>query len=395
MFLLAGSGVSMFGARSGALIYPLLALTLGGSAAAAGLIGFAAAAPSILFFLAAGSVADHRDKRAVLLGCQVGRCVTVSVFVILLVLARPGLFVVGMIAFAGGSFQAFYSVAERSIVPEIVSREQLTGALGRNETRNSMAALLGRPVGGFLFGLGQAVPFLAESLSYAFSVATLMLMPKQATAAGTVGTRTARDALRDITAGLQWLARHSFPSGILVLFTAGTLLANAATMVLLVSAHESGMSSAGVGVLVTGPGIGGVAGGIIAPYFQRRFGTVLIPAQMCCWTVAFIIVLIDTSSYTVFAAMIMVGFTGAVGNVSFMSYLVAAVPKPLFTQVISVDLLGETVAVAAAPLLGGLLISSLDADASFTVLSIAIFLISALILFLYLRNRRDLTSAGQ
>src|SRR4029453_15552648 len=80
------------------------------------------------------------------------------------------------VSFIEGSLYVFHSLAEPAAVRNIVHPRHLPVALSQIEARERGAALLGQPLGGFLFHLGRAVPFLADTLSYLASLAALLLI---------------------------------------------------------------------------------------------------------------------------------------------------------------------------------------------------------------------------
>jgi hypothetical protein len=61
-------------------------------------------------------------------------------------------------------------------VRAVVLRRQLPAAYGAQEARASAVGLAGPPIGGVLFALGRAVPFVVDAFSYAFSSLSLLLM---------------------------------------------------------------------------------------------------------------------------------------------------------------------------------------------------------------------------
>src|SRR5262245_39702938 len=68
-----GSAVSAVGSRVSSVAYPLLVLALTGSAADAGLVGFTATVPYLLFQLPAGALVDRWNRRWVMIACDIGR----------------------------------------------------------------------------------------------------------------------------------------------------------------------------------------------------------------------------------------------------------------------------------------------------------------------------------
>ena len=59
--------------------------------------------------------------------------------------------------------------AELSAVRTVVTREQLPTALSQNQARQHVAALVGAPIGGVLYGVARWLPFAVDTVSYAIS----------------------------------------------------------------------------------------------------------------------------------------------------------------------------------------------------------------------------------
>src|SRR5256885_983490 len=78
----------------------------------------------------------------------------------------------GVVAGMGASFATFRA-AEAAALPRLVGNDQLSRAVLLNQARGYSAGLLGPPLGGLLFSLGQAVPFLTNAAGYLFSLLTI------------------------------------------------------------------------------------------------------------------------------------------------------------------------------------------------------------------------------
>src|SRR5713226_4457719 len=172
--LLCGSSVSMLGSRMSAIAYPLLVLALTGSPMDAGWAGFAAVAPSILVYLPAGALVDRWNPRRVMLVSELSRGAAITFIVVALMAQRPSVVVLVLAIAVEEILEVFSVLAERRIVPSLVKPAQTASALARSEARSHMVILIGRPLGGLLFGLGRVLPFAADALSFTFSVGALL-----------------------------------------------------------------------------------------------------------------------------------------------------------------------------------------------------------------------------
>jgi MFS family permease len=70
LWLWSGQAVSVLGSQISAVAYPLLVLAMTGPAAKAGVAGFAAGLPYLLFPLLAGAVADRWNRKRIMICCD-------------------------------------------------------------------------------------------------------------------------------------------------------------------------------------------------------------------------------------------------------------------------------------------------------------------------------------
>jgi hypothetical protein len=173
LLLLSGSTVSMLGSRVTAIAYPLLVLAITGSPLAAGCSTFLVIAPSALIYLPAGVLVDRWDPRRVMFASELGRFAAVAVIVAVIVLGSPSLILLIVAAATEQTLEVFPILAERRFALSLVDRDRATSALVHSETRSHLVVMLGRPIGAFLFGLGQVVPFCVDSVSFVVSMTAL------------------------------------------------------------------------------------------------------------------------------------------------------------------------------------------------------------------------------
>ena len=168
--------VSSGGSQITAIAYPLLVLSLTGSSAKAGLVAFARLLPSALFALPAGLAADRWNRRRVMLGAHVTRSVAVGTLGLLIVADEIVFWVIPIVAFVEGVGSAFYGAAQAGALRAVVPQKQLPAAVSVVTGREAVVIVAAPPVGGALFGVARALPFLVHAMSYAVSTVLLLLM---------------------------------------------------------------------------------------------------------------------------------------------------------------------------------------------------------------------------
>ena len=176
VLLQAGQLLSEVGTQSAAIAYPLLVLAVTGSAAKAGVVGFARALSLTLFALPAGVVADRWNRRRLMIAADAVRVLAVGGLAAAIVLDRLDFWVIPLVAFVEGGGAALFAAAQAGALRAVVPVRQLPGAAGARRAGWRRSGLVGPPLGGALFGVARALPFLVDAVSYAFSTVSLLAM---------------------------------------------------------------------------------------------------------------------------------------------------------------------------------------------------------------------------
>lgn len=264
LLLWSGQALSELGSQVSVVAYPLLVLAVTGSPAKAGVVGFARTLPIALLALPAGAVADRVNRKRLMVACDSIRALALAAIPISLAAGGVSYALIVAVAFVDGSGFVVSYVTERGVLRQLVASHQLPEAVARNESRTFAAMLAGPPVGGVLFGLGRAIPFLADAISYAASTATMLLIRSD--------FQEARDATRpsDIWEGVRWIWQTPFFRVCALLFAGTNPVFTGVYLLVVVLAKEHGASSSLVGVMLGIAAAGGFLGALLAPWLQRR-----------------------------------------------------------------------------------------------------------------------------
>jgi MFS family permease len=371
--LLAGSSVSMLGSRVSAIAYPLLALTLTRSPLAAGWTCFAATAPSVVFYIPAGALIDRWDARRAMLTCEFLRGVAIGCLVVLLVSQHLTVTLLIELAVVEEILEVFSHLAERRIVRSLVDPGKAATALAQNEARTHAVVMLGRPVGAALFGAEPFLPFLLDAATFVVSTATLVPIRYRKSEYAELAAATP-NLSQEIREGFHWLrADHFFFRSIFR--TAGTtLIFQALVIIFLGEASQQHLAKFAIGAILAASGLGGVFGSMLTTFLSRKFKPkTLFDMQLSIWALTFLALALSGGTPVIFLAigMIVLGFTGAIGNIALDSYIVETVPENILARVLSVERLTSFAALAIGALLGGFLFN--EAAAQFGIASLFIF----------------------
>ncbi|GAB2868658.1 hypothetical protein GCM10022221_82050 [Actinocorallia aurea] len=332
--LWAGSAAAHLGRTGTSTALPLLALGLTGSPSAAGWAAACATLPHILAHAPAGRLSDRVDQRLIMLWSQSLRFVfALSGAGALLLLERPPLWGLLLLAVFDGTAAAFYTVAEQTALPRVVPTKNLDAAVSRNELRLHLSLLLGRPLGGLLYGTGRAVPYVADALAGAASLCALVLIRPLAsrTRHGDRPPGTLREAVMFV-----WSDR--FQRRAVALCAATNALFQGFLLMLLVLAERQGAPPFQIGVLIAASGVGGAVGSAVAPRWADRLGPA-VPA-VCAWGWAALVLLVAVvhRQEAGMAAWAGIGLLGSLMNVAATAHRCRNTPA---------DLLGKTTGVSA------------------------------------------------
>ena len=368
--LWTGQAVSMLGSRVSTLAYPFLILSLGYSPAAAGVVGFIATLPYLLFQLPAGVWVDRVDRKRLMIRCDLVRGGALAILAVSVAVGWAEVWQIAVVAFLEGAMFVVFTAAERSAIANVVPAEQLTDAFSLNEARTRAAGMLGAPLGGFLFGLGRVVPFAFDAVSYLASVVTLLLIKAEFQQAP--GAREDRHFRRELTEGLSWLRDYRFFLDSTVSVSLGNLVIRANQLLIIVLATRQGIAPALVGIMLATAGAGGVLGSMVAPWFERALSPRnVVLGSTVAWAVLFPLFTGTTNPFVFGFAWGAAAFVGAVWNVVLGAYQLSVLPDELRGRVSSIGNLFAYGSFAAGSLLSGALISTTGTDGATWILRIA------------------------
>lgn len=178
LLLWSGGTVSDLGTAVSTLVLPLIAVrTLDASTFQVALLGVMLRVPFLVLALPAGVIVDRMGRRSLMVWCDVGRMLAIGSIPLVSLFGGVSMWQLVVAALAVGSFRVFFDVADQSFLPTLLPREQLADGNGKLRATETMADALGPSLGAALAGLlGAARAIAADSVSYALSVVSLLLI---------------------------------------------------------------------------------------------------------------------------------------------------------------------------------------------------------------------------
>jgi MFS family permease len=149
LLFLAGT-VFYFGAMVTYVAVPFQVYTLTGSNFAVGAIGLAELGPILVFGLYGGALADHVDRRRLLIGTGVGQAAFTALLAVNAFRDDPDVWVVFVVAVALASCAALQRPSREALLPRTVAHDQLPAANALSSLGTQAGLLAGPAVGGLL-----------------------------------------------------------------------------------------------------------------------------------------------------------------------------------------------------------------------------------------------------
>jgi MFS family permease len=377
--LMAGSLISMLGSRISTVAFPMLVLDLYNSPFFTGLVAFAAIAPSMLAYVPAGVLVDRWNPRRVMLFSELLRGLTVASVVIALLVfgGRVNIAFLILAMVAEEILEIFSVLAERRYLSGLMEREKIASRQAYIEVRAHAVVLAGRPIGPFLFGLQPILPFLADMVSFIASITSLLVVRRNDEPVRARQRLSLRQLTEDIIEGLSWLRNDRRSWITIILMAATSLVAQALILMLLAQAHDRHLSTIAIGIVLAASGAGGAVGSLCFRLLPDGLRGFWLPIQMLLWSVT--LALLWTAGGLPAAwsavAMFVLGFSGAIGNIEFGSYLVSRVADNMIAKVTAIGQMLAIGSCALGPVLGGYVIQRYGAKDAVVVLCVIVLLL--------------------
>lgn len=360
---------------------PWLLLSLGASSFLIGLDSFAMGAPVFLLTLVGGALADGADRRHVIALFQSIQMLCPTLIVVLLLTHGVQPWIIIALSLVIGITDALSMPSFQTIVPSIVSREQLPTGIALNTTQLNLSRILGPTVAGLLMAsVGAAGAFAVSAASYVpFILIALWILPRGAPAAAAhhgLEFRQLGTAVREV---VRSAAMRSAISTVLV---TSLLTAPLITFAPVLVKQEFQGAATHFSLVVGSFGAGGLVGALgllsIDPKRDRR--------PLACWMAILyaalvVIVALDRWFWALPMLFALAGAAMTASNTSANTLLLSSAPQQLRGRAISVYMLAFR---------GGTSLGALITGASVSLLGVrtALCVNGVLALLVHLANAR-------
>jgi len=305
-FYLGSIGAAL-GYTMQATISAWLMATLTTSALMVALVQSASTAPTLLFGLFAGTLADIVDRRRVIIVTQV------LLFAASLILGSAALFgIIGpatllFLTFLVGAGFTFYLPAQQASINELVSRAELSRAVALGSVAFNVARALGPALAG---AIAAALSSGSALVVGAFFFVPMFVAMRRTRPPEVALPGVPERLLSGVMIGLRYV-RHSLPMRALIIRNLAFSVCASAFWALLpvIARDQLGLGAGGFGLLSASFGIGAIVGAISIPgLLQRQSMNKVVTSGGVLWALAMYVVALTVDTWL---ALVGAGCAGA------------------------------------------------------------------------------------
>lgn len=332
----SGSFASNIGKWMQNVILGAYAYELTGSALFVSLVYVAQLGPMLLLSILGGALADLVDRRRLLLIAQVEQAAASVVLAVLVLAGDPPRAALLAVVAAIGIGNAINAPAYTAVLPLLVGRRDMAGAIALNSTQMNASRVIGPALAGLALPLiGAAGVFFVNAGTYAFVIAALLVIRLPATEPDPTGAK----GWRRLVAGLTIARRGPLVRRCLITMSLFSLLCLPFIgQMPTLAARNLGMDveSTAYGLLYACFGLGGVTGAISVGTFLARFDRMrTVRAGLLAFAVALTTFALLRSPGPAYAVVAVVGFCYMSTVVSLSTILQEHIPDSVRGRVMA------------------------------------------------------------
>jgi len=379
LLLWSGQAISSIGSQLSQFALPLFVLALTGSPVWAGVAGGLRTIPYLFLSLPAGALADRWNRKWIMLVCDSVRAICLASIPIAAFTGSLSMLQLCLVSLLEGTCFVFFNVAEVACLPRMLAKEQLTAAASLHETTDNISYTLGPFLGGILFGIGRALPFLFDAVSYSISVVSLFFIKKDFQEQRTEPTR---NVWAEIHEGLLWLWRHPLLRFVAFLSFMGMFMDFGTVLLVIVIATKLHAEASAIGLIYAIAGVGGIVGALLASPMQKyfRFGQ-LMSGTYWLWSLLLPLYLFASNTLVLGLITALTFTLGSVYTVAQFSFRLSLIPDALQGRVNSVFRLVAFLGPPLGSMITGTLLQTLGIAPTVLIDTILLVIVSLLTTF--------------
>ena len=318
----------------------------------------------LVFSMLGGTVADAADRRRVLLCTQAGWCLVSATMALLAFAGRTQPWHLYVLAFLAAAFSAVDRPARQSLVPRLVSPEQLRAAVALNQAALNASRVVGPGVGGIVIAtLGVSEAFGIDALTFIAALAALLAISAVPPLAA-----VAKPGWSAIVEGLRYVRRMPVLLSVFAIDLDATVLGWPVALYPVLALDVFHAGPQGLGLLGSAPAVGAVIGLLSSGWVHqvRRQGRIVFGA-VAVWGLAFAFVGLTASLPLALGLLVVAGGADAISSMVRWTIIQLSTPDGLRGRVSSLN----SMVVFGGPRLGDIESTTVAAltNAQFSVFS--------------------------
>jgi len=231
---------------------------------ALGFVGLVQFLPALLLALPAGQLVDRLPRRGILLSCVLLNMICPLVIALLILTGESAVWPIFLAVALLGGGRAFEMPAASALLPALVAREEFRRAVALNASGMQVAMIAGPAVGGLLYALGPAIPFLTCLALLCFAWICVYQIKKGRAGAEARGQPVTMETM---LAGLRFINSRPILLGAISLDMVAVFLGGATALLPIYARDILEVGPLGLGFLRCAPAIGALG---MALYLARR-----------------------------------------------------------------------------------------------------------------------------
>lgn len=228
---------------------------------ALGLVGLVRITPIIVFSMISGVVADAFDRRKLMLLSQSGRALISIALAVITLRGLDVIWPIYLLTAIGAVFRSFDAPARQSLIPNLVSREDLPNAISLNTIMFQTGSVVGPALAGItIASLGLGWVYAIDAVSFVAVIVSLLSMRN-------VPTRDVSER-RDISLnaaleGLRFVFSAPLIRSSMLLDFLATFFSSATALLPIFAQDILSVGVEGYGWLVAAPAVGAMLTGMV------------------------------------------------------------------------------------------------------------------------------------
>ena len=285
--------------------FPLLAALLTRDPVLISGITISTKLPWLLFSLFTGAISDRMDRRKLMIGADITRCIIVGTLAALIATDQATIWILYACSFLLGTCETLHTNCAQAILPALVKQDQLIEANARfTSAQVTSAQFVGPSLGVMLFNAATVLPFAADAVTFGVSAALIKSIPDEH------GVEPPTTSIRnDMLEGLRFLRDNLVLRRLTVILTLLNFFYFAAAALLVL--YTTDLLNSGK-LTFTALSIGTAAGTVASRYIITRLSRQMSPTQtislsLWVWAISSIGIAFTSNRYVAIASFVLLG----------------------------------------------------------------------------------------